>query len=313
MIRLLLIGAVAVLLLPVLVISAATGGIAVASPTETAATTIPPEYLALYMQAGIASGLPWQLLAGVGKVECDHGQNPDRSCTQEGVENEAGAGGPMQFLTSTWATYGLDADNDGTADRWDPVDALFSAANYLKASGAPANDEAASSPTTTRSVRAGCARLPASTPKNPSAGSDTHRHTITPPARRDFSTGKQRRRAGSRLRSPSWGRPTAGAATGRAASTARARPGRLRERQCRAVSGAGAVTPACRSRPGSRSSPVTLSSSAAAPARSSTSASSSPGRDGRRPAHRAVVRIESHQWPDLVGATRPTSARGPGQ
>jgi cell wall-associated NlpC family hydrolase len=141
--RLLLIGAAAVLLLPVLVISAGTGGIAVAAPTETAATTIPPEYLALYEQAGIVSGLPWQLLAGVGKVECDHGQNPDPSCTQEGVENKAGAGGPMQFLASTWATYGLDADNDGQADRWDPVDAIFSAANYLKASGAPGNDEAA--------------------------------------------------------------------------------------------------------------------------------------------------------------------------
>ena len=141
--RLLLIGAACVLLLPVLVISAATGGIAVAAPTETAATTIPPEYLALYEQAGIASGLPWQLLAGVGKVECDHGRNPDPACWKQGVENKAGAGGPMQFLASTWATYGLDADNDGQADRWDPVDAIFSAANYLKASGAPGNDESA--------------------------------------------------------------------------------------------------------------------------------------------------------------------------
>jgi cell wall-associated NlpC family hydrolase len=138
-----LIGAAALLLLPVLVISAATGGIAVASPTETAASTIPGPYLSLYMQAGIASGLPWQLLAAVGKVECDHGQSPDPACTQEGVENKAGAGGPMQFLASTWNQYDLDADNDGQADRWDPVDAIFSAANYLKASGAPHNVEAA--------------------------------------------------------------------------------------------------------------------------------------------------------------------------
>jgi len=130
-------------LLPVLVIGAASGGNAISSPSETAATTIPPKYLSLYMQAGVESGVPWQLLAAVGKVECDHGQSLDPSCAQEGVENKAGAGGPMQFLASTWQSYGLDADSDGVADRWDPVDAIFSAANYLKASGAPGNDEAA--------------------------------------------------------------------------------------------------------------------------------------------------------------------------
>jgi cell wall-associated NlpC family hydrolase len=125
------------------VIGAVTGGNAIASPSEIAATTIPPKYLALYLQAGVESGVPWQLLAAVGKVECDHGQSPDPSCAQAGVENNAGAGGPMQFLAATWVTYGLDADGDGVADRWDPADAIFSAANYLKASGAPTNDEAA--------------------------------------------------------------------------------------------------------------------------------------------------------------------------
>jgi cell wall-associated NlpC family hydrolase len=133
----------AVVLLPVLVISAATGGIQVPVPSKQARTSIPPAYLALYEQAGLASGLPWQLLAGIGKVECNHGQSPDPSCTQEGVENKAGAGGPMQFLTSTWAVYGLDANGDGSADRWDPVDAVFSAANYLRAAGAPSDIPAA--------------------------------------------------------------------------------------------------------------------------------------------------------------------------
>jgi cell wall-associated NlpC family hydrolase len=132
-----------VVLLPVLVISAATGGIQVAVPSKEAQTSVPPLYLALYEQAGLTSGLPWQLLAGVGKVECDHGQSPDPSCSQHGVVNRAGAGGPMQFLASTWASYGLDADGDGTADRWDPVDAVFSAANYLRASGAPTDIPAA--------------------------------------------------------------------------------------------------------------------------------------------------------------------------
>jgi cell wall-associated NlpC family hydrolase len=133
----------AVVLLPVLVISAATGGIQVSLPSKQARTGIPPGYLALYEQAGLASGLPWQLLAGIGKVECDHGQSPDPSCSQQGVENQAGAGGPMQFLASTWALYGLDANGDGSADRWDPVDAVFSAANYLRAAGAPADIPAA--------------------------------------------------------------------------------------------------------------------------------------------------------------------------
>ena len=141
--RLLLIVGACALLLPALALSAATGGISVATPSQPAVTDIPPTYLALYEQAGMAHGLPWQLLAGVGEVECDHGRNPDPSCTQEGAVNSAGAGGPMQFLAATWAQYGLDANGDGNPDRWDPADAIFAAANFLKANGAPTNAAAA--------------------------------------------------------------------------------------------------------------------------------------------------------------------------
>jgi len=49
----------------------------------------------------------------------------------------------MQFLASTWRRYGIDADQDGTADRWNPADAVVSAAHYLAASGAPDDLEAA--------------------------------------------------------------------------------------------------------------------------------------------------------------------------
>ena len=87
--------------------------------------------------AGRRYGLDWAILAGIGKVECDHGRDPDPSCTQEGAVNSAGAGGPMQFLASTWAKYGVDAEGGGTPDRWNPADAIFGAANYLRASGAP--------------------------------------------------------------------------------------------------------------------------------------------------------------------------------
>jgi hypothetical protein len=98
---------------------------------------IPPEYLRLYQAAGARYGLDWAILAGIGKVECDHGRDPDPSCTHEGATNTAGAGGPMQFLGSTWATYGVDGDGDARRDRWDPADAIYGAADYLHASGAP--------------------------------------------------------------------------------------------------------------------------------------------------------------------------------
>lgn len=98
---------------------------------------IPPSFLRLYERAAARYGLDWAILAGIGKVECDHGRDPDPSCAQEGRVNGAGAGGPMQFIAPTWARYGVDGNGDGRIDRWDPADAIYSAANYLRASGAP--------------------------------------------------------------------------------------------------------------------------------------------------------------------------------
>jgi hypothetical protein len=100
---------------------------------------IPPAYLRLYEQAGARYGLDWAILAGIGRVECDHGRDPAPSCTQEGAVNSAGAGGPMQFLASTWAKYGVSATDAGPPDRWNAADAIYAAANYLHASGAPAD------------------------------------------------------------------------------------------------------------------------------------------------------------------------------
>jgi transglycosylase-like protein with SLT domain len=104
---------------------------------------IPSEYLHLYMQAAIRYGLDWAILAGIGKVECDQGRDPDPSCTHEGVVNSAGAGGPAQFLAATWRQYGVSADGEGTPDRWNPADAIFGMANYLRACGAPEHYRAA--------------------------------------------------------------------------------------------------------------------------------------------------------------------------
>lgn len=116
---------------------------ATANVTALARGEIPALYLRLYQQAAARYGLDWAILAGIGKVECDHGRDPDPACTQEGAVNSAGAGGPMQFVASTWARYGVDADGHGGANRWDPADAIFSAANYLRASGAPGDYERA--------------------------------------------------------------------------------------------------------------------------------------------------------------------------
>ena len=108
-----------------------------AVPSVEAQVDIPPLYLALYMQAAARFGLDWAILAGIGRVECDHGRDPAPSCTVEGQLNSAGAGGPAQFLVPTWQRYGISATGQGTPDMWNPSDAIFSMANYLHASGAP--------------------------------------------------------------------------------------------------------------------------------------------------------------------------------
>jgi hypothetical protein len=51
----------------------------------------------------------------------------------------SGAEGQMMFMPETWAAYGVDADGDGKKDPYDPEDAIYAAARYLRASGAPGN------------------------------------------------------------------------------------------------------------------------------------------------------------------------------
>ena len=107
------------------------------SPSQSAVADIPPDYLLLYQEAGLGFDVPWQVLAGIGKVECDHGRDPDPACWKHGATNAAGAGGPMQFLAPTWQEYGIAANGPGVPDRWNPADAIVSAANFLKHNGAP--------------------------------------------------------------------------------------------------------------------------------------------------------------------------------
>jgi hypothetical protein len=49
----------------------------------------------------------------------------------------------MQFMPATWIQYGVDALNAGYADPYNPVDAIFAAARYLRAAGASTNLRAA--------------------------------------------------------------------------------------------------------------------------------------------------------------------------
>jgi hypothetical protein len=94
-----------------------------------AAGYIPPEYLALYREAATTCpGLSWTILAAIGTVESGNGANTGRS--------SAGAEGPMQFLPSTFAAYGVAVGSGHTPDINSPADAIFSAARYLCAEGA---------------------------------------------------------------------------------------------------------------------------------------------------------------------------------
>ena len=72
------------------------------SPSPVAEGGIPSVMLSAYEQAGTQFELPWEILAGIGKEECDHGRDLDPSCRIEpgargpGSANSAGASGPMQ-------------------------------------------------------------------------------------------------------------------------------------------------------------------------------------------------------------------------
>jgi hypothetical protein len=82
----------------------------------------------IYQAAGIQYDVPWQILAAVNEIETDYGRNLSIST--------AGAEGWMQFMPATWKQWGVDANGDGVADPYNPVDAIFSAAKYLSAAGA---------------------------------------------------------------------------------------------------------------------------------------------------------------------------------
>jgi membrane-bound lytic murein transglycosylase B len=92
---------------------------------------IPVFLLPIYKAAAVQYGVPWQILAAINEIETDYGTDLSVS--------SAGAVGWMQFMPETWLQYGVDALNAGYADPYNPVDAIFAAARYLRAAGAATN------------------------------------------------------------------------------------------------------------------------------------------------------------------------------
>jgi hypothetical protein len=104
-------------------------------------TAAVPAHIANYLQLFQASAarycpqLSWTVLAAIGQIESADGQNVGPS--------SAGALGPMQFLPSTWAAWGIDGFGPpGTPDVMNPLDAVPSAARMLCADGASAGTTA---------------------------------------------------------------------------------------------------------------------------------------------------------------------------
>jgi peptidoglycan DL-endopeptidase CwlO len=124
------------------------------APSTTGRATIPASYLQFYQQAGRVYGVPWPVLAGIGKVESDHGRSnlPGVHSGQNGF----GAAGPMQIgiggaAGNTWggapvhpatehvAGVATDFNHDGVASVYEPADAIAGAATYLVEHGAQTN------------------------------------------------------------------------------------------------------------------------------------------------------------------------------
>ena len=116
------------------------------SPSSSAKNSIPANYLAIFKRTGAKYGVPWVILAGIGKVESDDGRS-----NLPGVHsgsNAFGAAGPMQIgiggaSSDTWggapvhpagekvSGVATDGDGDGIDSVYDPADAVAGAAKYL--------------------------------------------------------------------------------------------------------------------------------------------------------------------------------------
>jgi cell wall-associated NlpC family hydrolase len=124
--------------------------------TASAVPGVPTAYLVDAERSAARFDVPWSVLLGIYRVECDFGTSRLPGCNPAGTENPDGAQGPGQFLAPTWRTalhpmeriplgpptssdadgFATDGDGDGVADPWDPADAIASTARMLAADGA---------------------------------------------------------------------------------------------------------------------------------------------------------------------------------
>jgi len=93
---------------------------------------VPAKLVPIYRSASERYGLGERgpsILAAINWVETGFGSDL--------AVSSAEAEGWMQFIPSSWAIYGVDANGDGVKDPYNPWDAIFAAARLLRASGAP--------------------------------------------------------------------------------------------------------------------------------------------------------------------------------
>src|SRR5205823_13483583 len=99
-------------------------------PAPTSIPDIPSNLLPVYMAAAqTCPGLDWAVLAGIGKVESDHGRS-NAPGVHSGT-NSAGAMGPMQFLAPAWDRFQTAAPGHVIPNVYNSADAIYTAANYL--------------------------------------------------------------------------------------------------------------------------------------------------------------------------------------
>lgn len=136
------------------------------APSQLALDDIPPAALEAYLSAGDhCEGLSWNVLAGIGKVESNHGRVFGGSFSSTGdvvppifgaALNGTGAGGnttpwssgewegqwglegpwlralgPMQFISPSWAAFGQDGNGDGVENPHNIFDGALAAGQLL--------------------------------------------------------------------------------------------------------------------------------------------------------------------------------------
>jgi hypothetical protein len=95
---------------------------------------VPAKLIPIYQKAAARFRLGPKgpaILAGINWEETGFGKNLGVSSAE--------AEGWMQFLPSSWESFGVDGNGDGAKDPYNPWDAIFAAARLLRYSGAPGN------------------------------------------------------------------------------------------------------------------------------------------------------------------------------